>query len=210
MVGILDEGFHQGQLFAGLLDLQHSVEACVAHHFYVLDAQRSEQQLALLVLHEEGGEARQHLGIVAAVPLEEHLVLAEDARHAVGGHATVLQHVEVVVPEFILDEEGHHRSDRAQEAAGIAHRVERQVADDVGALIVFSHLVARGREEGKQDFVFGMGGADALHQRAPLLKLSKRGGMKPDVFGCRIQSFADNPERFMLATPHLPHLLIKQ
>ena len=34
--------------------------------------------------------------------------------------------------------------------------------------------------------------------------------MKPDVFGVRIQAFADDPERFMLATPHLSHLLIEK
>ena len=204
------EGLHDGQLLAGLLDLQHAVEAGVAHHPHVLDAQGAKQQLALLVLHKEGGEARQHLGIAPSVPLEEHLVPAEDARHAVGGHTAVLQHMQVVVPELILDEERHHRAHRAQEAAGVAHGVERQVAHDVGARIVLPHLIARGREERKQDLVFGMDLAQTLHERTPLLELSQRGGVKPDVFGLGVKMFAQHAERGMLATPHLPHLLIEQ
>ena len=65
------------------------------------------------------------------------------------------QDVHVVVPELILDEERHHRSDGTQETACVAHRVERQVTHDVGSLVVLTHLIARGREERKQNFILG-------------------------------------------------------
>ena len=173
MLSIADESFHQWQLFAGLLDLQHAVEAGVANHYCILDADRSQQELTLLILHEEGCETRQHTGIIAAVPLEEDLVPSEDARNAIGGHTPMLQHVKVVVPEFVFDEECHHRPYRTQEPAGIVHCVQWQVADDVGSLVILSHFIARRREKGEQNLVFGVSGTNSLHQRASLLKLPK-------------------------------------
>jgi len=139
----LDKRLHDWQLLGSLLDLHDAVEASVAHHLHVGDADVGEQPPALLVLDEEAGEALQHIGIAAAIPAEEDLVGPEDARHAVGRHATMTEYVEIVIPELILDEERHHWSHRAQEAPCVADRVEREIADDVGSLIVFAHLVAR-------------------------------------------------------------------
>ena len=206
----MNKRLHDGQLLGSLLDLQHAVEAGVAHHLHVGDADVGEQMLTLLVLDKEAGEAFQHVGIVAAIPAEEDLVGAEDARHTVGRYAAVAEYVEIVIPELILDEERHHRSHRAQKAPCVADRVKREIANDVGSLIVFAHLIARRREEGEQDLVLGMLLADALHQRASLLELSKRGGMNPNVFGIGIYLLAEDVEGLVLPPPHLSHLFVEE
>ena len=108
-----------------------------------------QQLSALLVLYEELSNAMQHLAILLAVPAEEYLILTEYARHAIYWHSTMLQNVEVVVPELLLDEERHNRTHCTQEAARVANGVKRQIAHDVGTLIVLAHLIARRREEGK-------------------------------------------------------------
>ena len=136
-----------------LLNLQDTVEAGVASYTDAGDANLSQQLTALLVLHEEVGEAVEHTTVLATIPLEEYLVGTEDAGDAVDRHMAVLQDVEVVVPELVLDEERHDGTHRTQEADGVDGGVERQVADDVGTLVVLAHLVARGREEGQQDLV---------------------------------------------------------
>ena len=106
-LAFLDELLDDGQLAGLLLDLQDAVEAGVARDADVGQPDGGQQLAALLVLHEEVGEALQDAAILTSIPSEEHLSVAEDARHAVGGHAAMLQDVEVVVPELILDEEGH-------------------------------------------------------------------------------------------------------
>ena len=52
--------------------------------------------------------------------------------------------------------------------------------------------------------------ADALHQRATLLKLTERSGMKPNVLGIRIHLLFQQLESLSLALPHLAHLLAEQ
>ena len=115
----------------------------------------------------------EHTAILAAVPLEEYLVGTEDAADAIHGHVPVLQDVQVVVPELVLDEERHHGTDSPQEAARIGNRVERQVADDVGSLVVLAHLVAAGREERQQDFILRVVASQLFHEWSSLLKLTQ-------------------------------------
>ena len=122
----------------------------------------------------------------------------------------MLEDMQIVIPELILDEEGHHGPHRAQEAAGIGNRVQRQIAHDVGTLIVLAHLVARRREERQQDFILRVVAPQLLHQRPSLLKLAERGGMKPYVLGAGVNLLAQNRECLTLATPHLAHLLIEK
>ena len=155
------------------------------------------------------GEAVEHAAILPTIPAEEDLPLAEDAAHAIDGHAPVFQDVQVVVPELVLDEEGHLGPYDAQEAPGIGDGVERQVADDVGSGIVLAHLVARRREERQQDLQFRTATAQLFHQRASLLKLPKRCGMEPYIVCLRVHLLAQHPEGVALATPHLAHLLVE-
>ena len=42
------------------------------------------------------------------------------------------------------------------ETAGGGGSVEGEVADDVGAFVVFAHLISRGRKEGEENFALGM------------------------------------------------------
>ena len=53
----------------------------------------------------------------------------------------MLQDMQIVVPEFVLDEESHHGTNRTQEPAGIGHRVDGQVGDNVGTLVILAHLI---------------------------------------------------------------------
>ena len=89
------------------------------------------------------GEAVEHAAILPSVPAEEHLVGPEDGADAVGGYASVFEYVQVVVPELVLDEERHLGTYKAEEAPGVGDGVEGEVADDVGALVVLAHLIAR-------------------------------------------------------------------
>ena len=102
-----------------------------------------QEFLTDLVLHEEMGEAIQHAPILATIPLEEHLIRTENARHAIHGHIAMLEDMQIVIPELILDKERHDRTYQTQETNGIDGSVQRQIADDVGSLIVLTHLIAR-------------------------------------------------------------------
>ena len=85
----------------------------------------------------------------------------------------MLKNVEVVVPEFILDEEGHHGPYRPKKAAGVAYGVQRQVANDVGSVVVFTHFVARRREEREQNLILRVLVPNAFDQRTPLFELTE-------------------------------------
>ena len=86
---------------------------------------------------------------------------------------TVLQYVQVVIPELILDEKSHYWPHQPQESYGIDWRVDRQIADDVGTFVVLAHFIARRREKGEQNLVFGMLASQAFHDRPSLLELSE-------------------------------------
>ena len=114
---------HYGQLLGSGLDLQNTVEACVANNGNVRNANGCQQFLAHLVLHIETGKASQHMSILPAIPAEEDLSGTEDAADTIDGNATMFQDVEIVVPELVLDEESHHRTNGTQEAAGVGDGV---------------------------------------------------------------------------------------
>ena len=117
------ELFYYRQLFAGLLDLKNAVETRVSDNINIGNSQLSQQCFALHVLHKEMCEAFQYAAILPAIPLEKYLIGTENAAYAVGGNTTMLQDMEVVVPEFIFDEESHHGFYRAKETACIAYSV---------------------------------------------------------------------------------------
>ena len=68
-------------------------------------------------------EAVEHTAILATIPLEEHLVLAEYARHTIYRHIAVLKYVQVVIPELVFYKERHNGAYCAQESAGIGNCV---------------------------------------------------------------------------------------
>ena len=179
MASSTDKGLYNGQMFRLLLDLEHPIETGVAGHGHIRDTNLGQQFAALLVLHIEMGETTQHPGITAGIPAEENLVGTEDARHAVDGYISAFQDMQIIVPELILDEEGHHRTHQSQETDGIKWRVKRKITDDVGTLIILAHLVTRRREEGEQNLVLRMELAHPLHDGTALFKLAQRGGMEP-------------------------------
>ena len=99
------------------------------------------------------------------------------------------QNVKVVVPEFIFYEERHDGMHGTQEASRVAYGVEGQVAHDVCTFIVFSYLIARRREECKQNFIFRMRSPQLFDKRPSLFKLAKGGGVEPYILGGRIHFF---------------------
>ena len=141
---IFREGFNHRQLLGSLLDLEHTIEARIAHNRNIVDSNLSQQFFTYFILHKEMGEAIQHWSVLTSIPLEEHLIRAEDAGHAIDGHMTMLQDVQVVVPELVLDEKCHHRTNGPQETTGIGNGIEWQIGDDICAFVVFTYLIARG------------------------------------------------------------------
>ena len=206
----LGEGIHDRHLLlaCALLYLQHAVEARVAGNLHIRYAECGEQFTALLVLHEEPGDAVQHAAIAVAIPAEEHLLRAEDAAHAVYGDVVFLHVCHIVPPELILDEERHLRVYYLEEASDVERSVERQVADDVGPLVVLPHFVSRRGEECEESLVFGMALAQTLHYGASLLKLSERCCMEPQVFRIRVCLLPQYVESFSFPSPHLAYLAV--
>ena len=102
----------------------------------------AEQFPASLVLHEEVREAVEHLCIASAIPLEEDLLRAEDARDAVGRDIAVFQDMKVVVPELVFYEQGADGMNCPEKAPCVARCVKRQIAYDVRTLVVLAHFVA--------------------------------------------------------------------
>ena len=77
------------------------------------------------------------------------------------------------MPVLVFDEDGDFGVRGVEEAAGVARRVDREVEDVVDALVVLADFVARGREEGDEDFVFGIVLANPFDDGTPLLELSE-------------------------------------
>ena len=148
--------------------------------------------------------AAQATCIFLAIPAEEYLVFAEDARHAVDGNLVAVEHVDVVAPEFIFDEKHRLGTRQTHELAGVGRRVEGEVTHHIGHLVVLPHLIARGREESEENFGFGVFAAQAFHEGAPLFKLAERGGMKPIVFAVADFLAQDFPS-LMMAAHHERH-----
>ena len=207
---VTNEGLYDRQLLRLLLYLKHTVEARIASNSNAADANLSQQLAALLVLHEEVGEAVEHTAVLASVPAEEDLIRTEDTRHTVDRHVAVLEDVEVVIPELVLDEERHHRTYRTEEADGIDGRVKGQIADDVGTLIVLAHLIARRREERQQNLVVRMLATQLFHEWTALLELTQRGSMKPHIARRGVYLLLQHAESSTLTTPHLAHLLVEE
>ena len=124
-------------------DLRHAVETRVSGHQHVVETQRRQQFLRLLVLHEHHVERLQRLPPHAAVRTEKDRIAAEDGRHDVGADFPAAQFAEQVEPVLVFDENGDFGVCGVEEAAGIARRVEREVEDVVDALVVLADFVAR-------------------------------------------------------------------
>ena len=88
-------------------------------------------------------ETVQYPSILPTIPLEEHLIWTEYARHTIDGHIPMFQDMQVVIPELILNEESHHGTHQSQETTGIRNRIQWEVSDDVRPFIVFPDLIAR-------------------------------------------------------------------
>ena len=152
-------------------DLGDAVEARIAGHQHVVETERRQQFLRLLVLHEHHIERLEGLPPHAAVGAEEDRIAPEDGRHDIGADLAAAQFAQQVEPVFVFDEDCDFGAGGVEEPAGVARRVEGQVEDVVGALVVLADLIARGREEGDEDFVFGIVLANSFDDGTPLLEL---------------------------------------
>ena len=98
---------------------------------------------------------------------------------------------------------------RIEEPAGVARRVDRQVEDVVGLIVIFADFVARRGEKREQDFVFGMFLADFFDQGTALFEFAQGGGMYPDnasrgvdaLFHAAEESFPAVDPEFRLSVP---------
>ena len=209
-VVLLFECLNYWQLLCLLLYSKYTVEACIAHHIYIVYPDAAEQSFALFVLYEEMSDATQNVRVFFAIPAEENLTGTENATNAIYRHTSMLKDMQIVVPELIFDEERHNGSHKAQKAQRVGNGVDGKIGDDVGTLIVFSHLITRRREEGEQNFIFRMITAYALDEWSPLFKLTKRSSMHPHIFCMRINLFFQRAESLAFAAPHLPYLFVEE
>ena len=175
------EGGNDGERPRGMADVDHAIEAGVARNGDVRQTDAGEELARSLVLHKEVIETAERIAIRSADGAEEELAGAKNAGHKVGGDASTPQLIERVQPKLVLDKKGEGGADTVEEGANAAWEVEREVADNIGAGVVAADIVARGGEECEDDFVVGVALADGLKQRPPLLKLTERGGVKPNV-----------------------------
>ena len=76
-------------------------------------------------------EVAQHMSVRTAIPLEKYLPATENGGNAVHRNTTLMQFVQIVLPELVLDEECHAGIHDIQELLHISRLVERQVADNV-------------------------------------------------------------------------------
>ncbi len=191
-------------------NLMYTVEARVAGQRTLLDAVVLEQTEALFVLHEEVGEILLELfPEPSAIPLEEILPGTENGGEDVGLRTPSLQCFEVVVPEFVFDEEDRVGIDVEDETSHVARRVHGQVADGVGQCVVLSYLVARGREEGHQHLMVGMASAILFEHGPGLLKLTQAGSVEPHG-GAVVTQLGHLLRPAFPSVDHQPRLLVSK
>ena len=178
-------------------DFGHTVETGVSGHQHVVESQRRQQFFRLLVLHEQDVERFERLPPHAAVGTEEDRIAAEDGRNDEGPHMPAAQFREQVQPELVFDEDGDFGVYGVEKPAGVTRGVDRQVEDMVGSGVVFPDFVARRREEGEQDFVFGVFPAQLLDDRAALFELAERRDVHPD-------DLLPGSDRFAYAAEEVP------
>lgn len=177
----LSKGGNDGERSRGMADVDHAIEAGVACDGDVRQTDAGKELARGFVLHKEAIEAAERVAIRSADGAEEELAGAKNAGHKVGGDASAPQLVERVQPKLVLDKEGEGGADTVEEGTDAAREVEREVAYDIGAGVVAADVVARGGEEREEDFVVGVALANGFKQGSPLLKLTERGGVEPDV-----------------------------
>lgn len=193
-----------GQLL-GLPAYGHNaVEAGVAYHRYVVDADAGQQFARSFVLHIQVGVGAEHAAEESAVGPEEYLVGAENGRDDVGGNLSSPQLAQVVAPELIFDEDGYRRFQQVEKAAYVARQVKGQVAHQVGQRIVFPHLISRRGEKRESDFLVGVLFFYLFDKRTSLFKLTQRRGVYPDVSSLFRDLFFEIGEDAFLARRQFP------
>ncbi len=127
------------------------------------------------------GVVLKHLSVLQPALPEKKLVGTKNGRDQVERNLPQITFVDVVIPEFILDEDRHLRACQIKETSYVPSRIEGQVADNVGQRVIFSYFVSRGREKGEQDLVCRVLSPDCFDERASLFKLPQRCSMKPHI-----------------------------
>ena len=204
------EGGNDGERPRGMADVDHAIEAGVTRNGDVRQTDAGEELARGLVLHKEVIEAAERVAIRSADGVEEELTGAENAGHKVGGDASTPQLIERVQPKLVLDKKGEGGADTVEEGANAAWKVEREVADNIGAGVVAADVVARGGEEREDDFAVGVALADGLKQGPPLLEFTERGGVKPDVARTRDDLLTQDVVNAPPPVDHLARLRIKR
>ncbi len=198
------ETLHQGHLAGCGGDFGHAVEARVAGHDHIVEAEPRQQAFRLLVLHEHHVETLQRLAPQSAVGAEKDRVGTEDGRHDVGPHPAAAQTAQEVEPELVLDEYGDFGTHDVEKAPGVLRRVDREIEDVIGPGVVLADFITRRRKESYQDLVLGVLAPQPLDDRPPLLELSERGDVHPHDALAGTDRLREPPEQ--VAAPLHPQL----
>ncbi len=173
------KGSGDGQIFGGCGNVGHAVETRIVANNHIFHANLLQQTARSLVLHIERGVAAQYLSEKCAIPAEEMLCRAENRRDNIGVDCAAFQFEKKICPKFVFHENDFARLRKVDKMASISWCVEWQIDHQIHLIVILAHLVARWREERKQNFLLGLAAAQAFNHRSRLLKLAQRGGMKP-------------------------------
>lgn len=70
-----------------------------------------------------------------------------------------------------------------EETPDVTRRIERQIEDIIGSLVMLADFEAGGRIESQQDFVFGMRPPKLFDDGPPLLEFAERSDVHPNDAG---------------------------
>src|SRR5690606_16110231 len=103
------------------------------------------------------------------------------------------------MPIFVFGKYGKFWSDKFYKLTGIFRCVLRQIEHVVRQRRVFAYLISRWGEKGDNNFFGRVFDADLFEYRTPLLKLSQRSKMKPDILLVRVYLLLDGFENIFSA-----------
>ena len=148
--------FHQRKVFGLFANLQHTVETSISHHCHTTDTNLRQIAFGGLILHKQMIEIFQHIAISSSIPFKEYLSTTENGRYAIYWNTTFMKFIQIILPEFVLDEERHARVCNIQELLHIPRFIKRQIAYNVRSPVMLAHFVTGRREKSKQYLIIGI------------------------------------------------------
>ena len=110
----------------------------------------------MLVLNKYLAVKMQNLPVTPGLVLKKQLIIPKDGRNQINRNPPEIGFMDVIIPKFVFDENGKRRFDQIEKCGHLLGRIERQITDNVGIRILFSHFIAGRRKKGQHYPVFGM------------------------------------------------------